>query len=52
MLRYSGGDVQWMQDNWEAFKQKADAGDEDFVELVREIEERGLMDGTGGMKVS
>ncbi|KAF2723869.1 hypothetical protein K431DRAFT_282561 [Polychaeton citri CBS 116435] len=39
----AGEDVTWLQKNWEGFVKKAQAGDEDFKELVREVEERGLM---------
>ncbi|GAB7350764.1 hypothetical protein MBLNU459_g1308t1 [Dothideomycetes sp. NU459] len=39
----AGGDKQWLKDNLEAFKQKADGGDEDFQDMVKEITERGLV---------
>ena len=52
ILPPAGGDVQWLQDNWEAFNQRANEGDEEMAEMVREVQERGLMDGTNGLKVS
>ena len=46
----AGGDVQWLHENWEAFNEKAEAGDEEFVEMVKEVKERGLMDGANGFQ--
>lgn len=37
----AGQDGEWMKENWPAFERKAEEGDEDFVEFVREIKERG-----------
>lgn len=51
VLPPAGGDVQWLQENWEAFNEKAKNGDEEMADLVKEVEERGLMDGTNGLKV-
>ncbi|KAK4544440.1 hypothetical protein LTR36_004331 [Oleoguttula mirabilis] len=45
ILPPAGGDVAWLQDNWEAFNRKADAGDEEFQEMVQEVKERGLLEG-------
>ncbi|KAI5363101.1 putative Tautomerase/MIF superfamily, tautomerase, cis-CaaD [Septoria linicola] len=39
----AGGDVEWLEKNFAAFEKKAKAGDEEFADLVAEIEERGLM---------
>ena len=50
MLPQAGGDVQWLEDNWEEFNRKADAGDEEMKGMVKEIQERGLLDGTNGIK--
>jgi len=44
----AGGDVQWMRENLADFKQRAETGEEEFVEMVREIEERGLLEGGDG----
>ena len=52
ILPPAGGDVQWLQENWEAFNQKAKEGDDDMADLVQEVQERGLMDGTNGLKVN
>jgi phenylpyruvate tautomerase PptA (4-oxalocrotonate tautomerase family) len=41
----AGGDVAWLHANMEAFKQRAESGEEDFVDLVKEVEERGLLNG-------
>ncbi|KAK4980141.1 hypothetical protein LTR42_000448 [Elasticomyces elasticus] len=38
----AGGDVQWLQENWEEFNKRADAGDEDFKGMVEEVKERRL----------
>ena len=52
VLPPAGGDVQWLEENWATFNEKAEGGDEDFKGLVEEVKERGLMDGTGGMKTA
>lgn len=41
----AGGDVQWLEENWEAFLQRAREGDAEFVDLVKEVEERGMLTG-------
>ncbi|EME41110.1 hypothetical protein DOTSEDRAFT_37805 [Dothistroma septosporum NZE10] len=46
MIPPAGGDVQWMKDNWDEFKMKAQS-DEEFKDMVDEVEERGLMNGAG-----
>ncbi|KAK5702600.1 hypothetical protein LTR97_003545 [Elasticomyces elasticus] len=38
----AGGDVQWLQENWEEFNKRADAGDDDFKGMVEEVKERRL----------
>jgi len=43
----AGGDVQWLQKNWEEFNKRADAGDEDFKFMVQEVQERKLMETNG-----
>jgi phenylpyruvate tautomerase PptA (4-oxalocrotonate tautomerase family) len=50
VLPQAGGDVAWLHENWEEFNRKADAGDEEMQGMVREIQERGLLDGTNGVK--
>lgn len=48
----AGGDVQWMRENWEAFNKRAEEGDEDFADMVREVKERGLLEkGSNGFDV-
>ncbi|SMR58732.1 unnamed protein product [Zymoseptoria tritici ST99CH_3D1] len=44
----AGGDVQWMRDNMEGFKKKAADGHEGFIDMLAEIEERGLMKDANG----
>ncbi|RMX89853.1 hypothetical protein D0869_00553, partial [Hortaea werneckii] len=39
----AGGDGEWVARNWEAFRERADKGEEEFGDLVREVEERGLL---------
>ncbi|KAI6900707.1 hypothetical protein KC318_g8331 [Hortaea werneckii] len=47
----AGGDKGWIERNWEAFRERADRGEEEFRDLVREVEERGLLgDGEGKEK--
>ena len=36
----AGGDAQWLKENASSFRKLADGGDEDFKDLVREMEER------------
>ena len=38
-----GSDAQWMRENLQAFKAKGEDGDEEFAEMVEEVERRGLM---------
>ncbi|KXL45756.1 hypothetical protein M433DRAFT_4337 [Acidomyces richmondensis BFW] len=48
----AGGDVQWMRENWEAFNKRAEEGDEDFADMVREVKERRLLEkGSNGFDV-
>lgn len=43
MIPSAGGDALWVKENWAEFKRRADEGEEEFVELVRDAEERGLV---------
>ncbi|RMX74801.1 hypothetical protein D0869_12237 [Hortaea werneckii] len=43
----AGGDAGWIARNWGAFRERADRGEEEFRDLVKEVEERGLLDGEG-----
>jgi len=36
----AGEEGNWLKDNMEEFKQRGDKGDQDFVDLVKEVEER------------
>lgn len=38
----AGGDKEWLKENMDAFRRKAE-GDEDFRDMVEEVEERGLV---------
>lgn len=41
----AGKDGEWLAENMNAFKARAEAGEEEFVELVKEVEERGMLAG-------
>lgn len=41
----AGKDGEWLAENLGAFKARAEEGQEEFVDLVKEIEERGLIRG-------
>lgn len=43
----AGGDAGWIARNWGAFRERADRGEEEFRDLVAEVEERGLLGGEG-----
>ncbi|GIZ44097.1 hypothetical protein CKM354_000730600 [Cercospora kikuchii] len=44
----AGQDVQWLKDNWQAFEEKAKAGDEDFADMLIDIKQRGLQQQANG----
>lgn len=44
----AGQDVQWLKDNWQAFEEKAKAGDEDFADMLVDIKQRGLQQQANG----
>lgn len=44
----AGGDVKWLEEHMEAFEKRAENGEEEFGDLVREVRERGLIDGANG----
>ncbi|WPH04424.1 putative oxalocrotonate tautomerase enzyme [Acrodontium crateriforme] len=51
-LPQAGSDAQWMKENWAAFNKKADEGDQDFIDMVKEIKQRGILEkinGTNGV---
>ena len=52
VLPQAGKDVGWLEEHWAEFVRKAEAGDEEMADMVKEIEERGLLDGTGGAKTA
>jgi hypothetical protein len=41
----AGQDGEWLAENMGAFKARADAGEEEYVDLVKEVEERGMLNG-------
>jgi len=47
MIPAAGGDAQWMRENWAVFKEKADAGEQEFVDLVEDARSRGLVEDVG-----
>ena len=52
MLPAAGKDGEWLEGNWAEMKRRADAGEREWVENVKDVEDRGLLDGSGGAKVS
>ncbi|KAI5923767.1 hypothetical protein F4810DRAFT_667374 [Camillea tinctor] len=44
LIPEAGKDKEWIKDNFPAFRKKADEGNEEFQQLVEEIQERGLLD--------
>jgi phenylpyruvate tautomerase PptA (4-oxalocrotonate tautomerase family) len=50
VLPIAGGDVAWLEENYEEFQRRADGGDEEMAGMLKEIKERGLLDGTNGLK--
>ena len=50
VLPVAGGDVEWLEANWGEFQRRAEGGDEEMKGLVEEVKERGLLDGTNGVK--
>jgi phenylpyruvate tautomerase PptA (4-oxalocrotonate tautomerase family) len=42
-LPVAGTDRDWLRRNWSQFQQKAKDGEEEFVELVKDVEERALL---------
>jgi len=44
----AGGDVAWLQEHMAEFEAKAEGGDEEFRDLVKEVKERGLLEGANG----
>ncbi|KAF2152320.1 hypothetical protein K461DRAFT_256144 [Myriangium duriaei CBS 260.36] len=42
MIPQAGEDQEWFKDNLAAFQAKADAGDENFKEMIEECKERGF----------
>jgi phenylpyruvate tautomerase PptA (4-oxalocrotonate tautomerase family) len=41
----AGKDGEWLAENMPAFRARAENGEEDFVDLVKEVEERGMLKG-------
>lgn len=48
ILPSAGGDVDWLQGNMEHFEKLAAQGDQEMADLVEEVKERGLLDGSNG----
>jgi phenylpyruvate tautomerase PptA (4-oxalocrotonate tautomerase family) len=42
-LPVAGSDGDWLRRNWSQFQQKARDGEEEFVDLVKDVEERALL---------
>ncbi|KAI7268313.1 hypothetical protein KC345_g7690, partial [Hortaea werneckii] len=42
-LPEAGGDMGWIERNWGAFRERAGRGEEEFRDLVAEVEERGML---------
>ena len=45
----AGGDAQWLEENWAEFSKRADNGDEEMRDMLKECKERGLVGETNGM---
>jgi phenylpyruvate tautomerase PptA (4-oxalocrotonate tautomerase family) len=45
VIPQAGKDGEWLAENMGAFKARAEAGEEEFVELVKEVEDRGMLVG-------
>jgi len=45
LLPPAGGDVEWVRKNWDEFQRRAEAGDEEFQDLVEEVKSRNLLAG-------
>ena len=43
----AGGDAGWLRDNWDVFQAKADAGEQEFVDLIKDAKDRGLVEEAG-----
>lgn len=43
MIPEAGNDEAWLKENWGRFKERADAGDEEMIDLVRDVERRKLI---------
>lgn len=41
----AGDDTKWMETHWSSFEEKAKGGNQDFVNLIAEVKERGLLPG-------
>lgn len=39
----AGGDREWLKTNEKAFEEKAQAGDEDFADMLKEVRGRGML---------
>lgn len=52
VLPPAGGDVQWLEENWAEINRRADNGDDEMKAMVKEISERGLMDGSNGIRTA
>lgn len=50
VLPQAGGDVQWLQENWSEFERRAANGEQEWVDVVQDVKERGLLDGTNGYR--
>ncbi|KAI7700902.1 hypothetical protein KC322_g8126 [Hortaea werneckii] len=43
-LPEAGGDKGWIERNWDAFRERAAQGEEEFGDLVREVQDRGMLE--------
>jgi phenylpyruvate tautomerase PptA (4-oxalocrotonate tautomerase family) len=44
LIPSAGGDAHWVKENYNAFKAKADAGEQEFVDLIKDAQDRGLLE--------
>jgi phenylpyruvate tautomerase PptA (4-oxalocrotonate tautomerase family) len=44
----AGKDREWLQENWEEFNKRAEAGDQDMADMVAEVKKRHMVNGSDG----
>lgn len=52
VLPAAGKDMEWLEGNFPEMQRRAEAGEREWKEVVEDVKGRGLLDGSGGAKVS